>query len=172
MSINMENITVRYALREELEAVNRIRRQVNDVHVNGRPDIFRADAWEHIRDIVYKRFEDEDSGVIAAFWGEELVGYAQVQYIHRSASPYNRERRLYHIEEFGVDEKHRRMGVATALIQFARQDAREKGFPKLELDMWQFNEGALAFYEAMSFVTFRRYMECFVEEENGRKENE
>ena len=32
-------------------------------------------------------------------------------------------------------------------------------------DMWQFHEGALAFYERISFQTFRRYMECFVEKD-------
>ena len=52
------------------------------------------------------------------------------------------------------------MGVASAIIKFAREDAARRGFPKLELDMWEFNEGALAFYESAGFSTFRRYMEC------------
>ena len=133
--------------------------------MNEWPDIFRADAWENIRDIVYKRFADENSGVIVAVMGNEIVGFAQVEYVKRPESPYNREKKFYHIEEFGVDENHRRMGVATALMQFAKQDAVEKGFPKLELDMWQFHEGALAFYESIGFQTFRRYMECFVEKD-------
>ncbi len=42
----MEKLTVRYAKREELESVNRIRKQVNDVRVTGRPDIFREDGWQ------------------------------------------------------------------------------------------------------------------------------
>ena len=41
----MENVIVRYAKGEELESVNNIRKQVNEVHVKGRPDIFREDGW-------------------------------------------------------------------------------------------------------------------------------
>jgi hypothetical protein len=30
--------------------------------------------------------------------------------------------------------------------------------------MWEFNDGAMAFYESVGFNTFRRYMESYVEE--------
>lgn len=46
---DMENLVIRYAKREELESVNKIREQVNEVHVNGRPDIFREDGWPFIK---------------------------------------------------------------------------------------------------------------------------
>ena len=36
------SITVRFAQRDELDAINAVRRQVNDHHVSGRPDIFRS----------------------------------------------------------------------------------------------------------------------------------
>lgn len=37
----MMDILIRFAEKEELRKVNMIRKQVNDLHVNGRPDIFR-----------------------------------------------------------------------------------------------------------------------------------
>ena len=40
-----------------------------------------------------------------------------------------------------------------------KKDAVKKGFPRMELDMWEFNEGALKFYENAGFQTYRRYME-------------
>ena len=45
------------------------------------------------------------------------------------------------------------------MIRFIREYAQEKGFRRLELNMWEFNRGALAFYEAAGFTTYRRYME-------------
>lgn len=166
----MKNIRIRYAQREECEAINKIRMQVNDIHVSGRPDIFRTDAWEKIKDIVYKRFDEDGSGVIVALLSNEIVGFAQVQYVCKPASPYNLERKFYHVEEFGVDEMHRRMGIATALMEFIKNDAKERGFSKVELDMWQFNDSALAFYEKTGFITYRRMMEVFIDENgNGIK---
>ena len=158
----MENLIVRYAKREELESVNKIRKQVNEVHVKGRPDLFREDGWQFIEPFAYTRFDEENSGVIVAAIEDEIVGFAVVQYIVRPESPYNKEQKYFHIEEFGVNEDHRRKGIATAMIDFVKQEARKRGFKKIELDMWEFNQDALAFYESAGLKTFRRYMESYV----------
>ena len=69
------------------------------------------------------------------------------------------------IHEFGVDEAFRRQGAATAMIGFIRDYAAKNGFRRVELNMWEFNQGALAFYEAAGFATYRRYMEMEIAEE-------
>ena len=61
----MPDFTVRYAKKSELERVNEIRYQVNRVHSNGRPDIFRDDFCDEMKNIVYKVFDGENSD-----WGE------------------------------------------------------------------------------------------------------
>lgn len=165
----MENVIVRYAKREELEAVNKIRKQVNEVHVKGRPDIFREDGWQFIEPFVYTRFDEENSGVVVAVMEDEIVGFAVIQYILKPESPYNKERKYFHIEEFGVDENHRRKGAATAMIDFIKEDAKNRGFHRIELDMWEFNNSALAFYESVGLKTFRRYMEAYVETKEADK---
>lgn len=165
----MENLIIRYAKREELEYVNKIRKQVNEVHVKGRPDIFREDGWQFIEPFIYTRFDEENSGVIIAATMDEIVGFAVVQYIVRPESPFNKDRKFFHIEEFGVDENHRRKGIATAMIDFAKDDAKKRGFERIELDMWEFNDCALAFYESAGLKTYRRYMECYVETKEAEK---
>ena len=55
-------------------------------------------------------------------------------------------------------------GIATLLIDFIKADALERGFKKLELNMWEFNESALAFYESVGFGTYRRDLEMFLTE--------
>ena len=66
------------------------------------------------------------------------------------------------IDEFGVDEAYRRQGAATAMIDYIKEYAKDKGFHRIELNMWEFNEDALTFYEAAGFSTYRRYMEMFL----------
>ena len=63
------------------------------------------------------------------------------------------------IDELGVDAACRRRGIASALVAFCRREARRKGYDRIELNMWEFNESALRFYEAIGFRTFRRYLE-------------
>ena len=116
---------------------------------------------EPLDEVVYCEvmFDEETSGIIVAAIEDEIVGFAVVQYIERPESAYNKERKYFHIEEFGVDEKHRRKGIATAMINFIKEDAKNRGFKRIELDMWEFNDGALAFYESAGLKTYRRYME-------------
>ena len=68
------------------------------------------------------------------------------------------ERDFLDVDEFGVDEAFRRQGVASELMAFIRDWAGSRGFRRLELNMWEFNQGALAFYEEMGFATYRRYL--------------
>ena len=152
-------IEVRPARPDELARVNELRRQVNDLHVQGRPDIFRpgfsADLERHLVDA----FGENPANVIVALLDGEIAGFASLQDIQKPESPYSLARSFLRMEEFGVDEGCRRRGVATALVDYLRREARRRGYDRIELDVWAFNEGALAFYEAAGFNCYRRYME-------------
>ena len=158
-------IRIRPASEADLPAVNRLRAQVNEVHVQGRPDIFKPGFGAALQNHLTVYFHSETNGVLVAEAGDQIVGFAMVAYIDRPASDYNLPRRFYHVAEFGVDPAWRRRGVASALVQSMQADARARGFHKIELDVWAFNEGALAFYEAMGFQTYRRFMELPLSDE-------
>lgn len=155
-------ITVRPAGFEELARVNEIRRYVNDVHVAGRPDTFRPGFCRELEQILYQRFEAENWNILVAESEGQIAGFATVEYLDRPESPYNLARKMYHVEEFGVDPAFHRRGVATALVEYMKRDAAQRGFARLELDMWEFNQGALAFYENVGFTTYRRHLELWV----------
>ena len=162
----MENqkVLVRPADYEELARINEIRRYVNDVHVAGRPDTFRPGFCQELEQVLYRRFETENWNILAAVVDGKIAGFASVEYLDRPESPYNLARKMYHVEEFGVDPAFHRKGVATALVEYMKRDAAQRGYPRIELDMWEFNQGALAFYENVGFQTYRRYMELWVKE--------
>ena len=45
------------------------------------------------------------------------------------------------------------------MMHFIEAYAKEKEYSRIELNMWAFNEEALAFYEEADFSTYRRYLE-------------
>ncbi len=155
-------IEIRPARRVELEKVNALRRQVNALHVAGRPEHFKPGFGPELQVRLYEAFDSERFGVIVAAEGADILGFALVQYVHRPEGPYTLPLDFYHVEEFGVDAAHRRRGVATALVTHMKADAKARGFTRLDLDVWAFNDSALAFYEAAGFTTYRRYMELEV----------
>ena len=155
-------MNVRLANEKDLGRVNELRRQVNDVHAAGRPDIFKPGFPQELRDLVYKIFNDPDREIAVAELDGVLCGYAVLHHIRRPETPFLFARDFLEIDEFGVDEAFRRRGAATAMMEYIRAWAAGRGLHRIELNMWEFNDSALAFYEAAGFETFRRHMEMYV----------
>ena len=152
-------VTVRFASEADLERVNELRKQVNDLHVAGKPEIFKPGFCDELRDYIRVIWEDPQKEIVVAEQAGKICGFAILNHINRPENPFMFERDFLDIDEFGVDENSRRQGAASAMIRFIRDWAKEQGFGRLELNMWTFNRGALAFYEAAGFETYRRYME-------------
>ena len=155
-------VEVRRAREDELERVNELRMQVNAIHVAGKPEVFKPGFPEELRNYIYAIHKDPEQFITVAVKDETICGFAVLHHINRPENPFMKERDFLDIDEFCVDEAFRRQGVASEMIDFIREFAKEKGFHRIELNMWEFNQDALAFYEAAGFQTFRRYMEMFI----------
>ncbi len=152
-------VTVRFAHEADIPRVNELRRQVKELHAAGKPEVFKPGFSPELADTIHEIFADERRQIAVAEVNGSVCGYAVLNHITRPENPFMHERDFLDIDEFGVDEQYRQIGVASELIRFIRAWAKEKGFRRLELNMWSFNRGALAFYEAAGFSTYRRYME-------------
>lgn len=150
---------VRFAEEKDIEKVNELRKQVNDIHVEGRPDIFKPDFGAEIRDVAKSFIHDEDKDIIVAVRDGEICGMLCVEVVNKPESPYGMARSFYHVVEVAVDEKHRQEGVGRELFEFIKTDAARRGLDKIELDAWEFNETAIEFYRAVGFKVTRRWFE-------------
>lgn len=150
---------VRLATDADLERINELRQQVNRLHVEGRPDIFRPGFCDELRDRARTLLSSPGHDILVCEREGAICGMACVDYVVKPESPYGREQRFYHVEELGVDAAWRRQGVARELTDFMRADARRRGLDRIVLDVWEFNDEALVFYDAMGFKTFRRMLE-------------
>ena len=153
---------VRPAKESELDRINELRKQVNDLHALGKPEFFKPGFSAEFQHVLYERWNDAEQEIIVAEQDGTICAYAVLHHIRKPENPFQYERDFLDIDEFGVDEAFRRQGVATAMIAYIRQFALKKGFQRIELNMWEFNQGALAFYEAAGFSTYRRYMEMII----------
>ena len=152
----MSEIIIRKAELDELPRIAELKRQIHEVHVKGRPDLFApyqgAEAFAG-------HAAAKNCSLLLAETDGIPVGFVLLQYVDRPASPYMNARRFVHVEEFCVDENHQRMGIGQKLMDALKQLAREKGYPRIELDVWSFNEGAKQFYESCGMKAYRTFME-------------
>ncbi len=153
---------VRFAKEEELERVNELRKQVNDLHVAGKPDVFKPGFTRELQDYINVIWKDPGQEIVVVVIDKTIAGFAVLHHIIKPENPFMKELDFLDIDEFCVDEAFRRKGAATAMISFIKDYAKENGFKRLELNMWEFNQDALAFYEAAGFETYRRYMEIIL----------
>lgn len=154
---------VRFAEEKDLDIINELRKQVNDIHVEGCPDLFKAGFEAEIRDFAKVIMNGENSDIIVAERNGIICGMACVDYVNKPETPYSKARSFYHVQEIAVDTNHRRQGVAKELLEFMITDAKKRKLGKIELDVWEFNDSAIEFYQAVGFRQTRRWMEYEVE---------
>lgn len=150
---------VRFAEEKDLDRVNELRKQVNDIHVEGRPDVFKAGFGSEMRDFAKVIISGENSNIIVAERSGVICGMASVDYANKLETPFGNARRFYHVQEIAVDVKYRRQGVAKELLEFMIADAKKRNLGKIELDVWEFNDSAIEFYQAAGFRQTRRWLE-------------
>lgn len=97
---------IRFAEKKGLKKVNELRRQVNQVHVNGRPDIFRAEFCSEMQDLIYSIWENENKDIIVAVRDNIICGFACVRYITKPESPYSLERKFYEAVGFRIYRRY------------------------------------------------------------------
>ena len=155
---------IRFARKEDYEAINALRAPVCALHSNGYPALFKPVFAKDHQERVLKMMEDPEQDVLVAEENGQLLGFAMVEYIKREETNSIYAVHEAHIVEIGVDETSQGKGIGTALIQAVKDAAKVRGCRSVQLDVWEFNKSALRFYEKLGFVTFRRKMEQVLDE--------
>ncbi len=105
---------IRFAKKEELEQINRLRAQAAALHNQNRPDVYPPFS-PALAEEALKLWEDSDADTIVAVQDGAAAGYAVVFYRDIPSSPHSVARRVCHIEEFAVDEAYRRRQIGAQL---------------------------------------------------------
>ncbi|MBQ4397931.1 MAG: hypothetical protein II828_10455 [Clostridia bacterium] len=78
---------IRFAKKSDLPQVNAIRRQVHEVHAEGRPDIFRRKFGKKLAALIHDMFREKCSRIVVADRDGEIGGFAVLDVIEKPKSP-------------------------------------------------------------------------------------
>ena len=148
-----KNVIIRESKESDSQAVYGLLCVIADLHKNGRPDMFPDLVSKYTVDEVRERLSGEDNGVFVADLEGKTVGYVFCEVISEGAG-YT----LY-IDDLCVDPDFRRMGIARMLMDKTKEYAKSKNCARLMLNVWEFNQSAIEFYEKYGFETRTRHME-------------
>ena len=153
------NITVRRARPADGDIVSKLLYQVASIHHDGRPDIFKPASRKYTQNEFEELICMKDFAILVAEDENEKVhGYAFCKVKCFETSVVQPYKSLY-IDDICVDSESRGKHVGTILFEAVKKLAVELDCDNIELNVWEFNESAMAFYEKMGMTTQRRFME-------------
>lgn len=144
-------IDIRKAVLSDVPDVDRLLRQVLNVHRLGRPDLFKENAKKYSDAELESILRDPTTPVFAALDGDKFLGYAFCvfrQYLDHSIMT---DVKSLYIDDLCVDESARGKGVGRALYEYVLTFAKENGCYNVTLNVWACNENARRFYEKLGF---------------------
>jgi diamine N-acetyltransferase len=99
---------------------------------------------------------DPDQGLLVAQVESQVVGLVHLSL--RERRPPMAPKRFAVVEAVVVAAAYRGGGIGRRLMAAAQGWAGERGAAEVWLDVWEFNEGAIGFYEALGYETVSRRM--------------
>lgn len=141
---------VRRANKNDIPRILELLVQVDMVHHNGRPDIFKGPATKYNAAELEEIIADDETPVfVFADKNDKVLGHAFC--IHKQELDNNvlTDIKTLYIDDICVDETARGKHVGKTLYESVIEYAKENGFYNVTLNVWSCNPGALKFYEAM-----------------------
>ena len=149
---------IRDAHQSDLPVLAAATLRLQEAHVGAFPDVFRPfdlnDALRNMSDLVSR----SDAFVRVAVEEDTVVGHAVFLIETKPETLFTYEQRVGQISQLEVEPDFRRQGYGRLLIADCEQIAASQGLSRVELSVWDFNDSAKAFYEAVGFREFSRKM--------------
>ena len=156
----MDDIVVQLAGERHVEDLCKLYHEFHEFHVRGVPDRLRSlegrpDDSELISTLK-KIMGSDDSAIFVAEVGGKTTGLAEVYLREDKVDPAVVSHRYGHLQSLLVTDDLRRQGTGKKLVEAAESWVKEKGATEMRLDIWEFPEGPLLFYEGLGYRTLRR----------------
>jgi len=152
------NFLIRQATQEDYEGLCAVIAEVDALHSEALPEVFRAADPPRTREFVSGIMADENAALFVAESDGQVIGFVLVRIERSRDIPIMVPRRYAMIDDLAVLKRFHRRGVGQALMDKAHQWALSNGVSHIELSVAEFNQGAIAFYEKLGYATRSRRM--------------
>lgn len=160
--MNLKKIRmIRKATEKDIPQVLELLHQVNMVHYEIRPDLFKPHTTKYSAEELTTLFRDESKPVFV-FDDGGVLGYAFCQVSEVKDHLLLQDNKMLYIDDICVDEKARGKHVGKALFDHVKEYAQSIGCHHITLNVWEGNEPALRFYRNMGMQVQKTTMEIIL----------
>ncbi|WP_419503215.1 GNAT family N-acetyltransferase [Candidatus Allofournierella excrementavium] len=139
---------IRSATQNDYAPAEAIMEQVQDLHADWRPDVYRAGAT-----VLTPDYFDElvRAGQVLVYEEKGSVAGVVIFRERQAGGPVKMERKTLYIDSIAVDEAHRGRGIGRRLLDECKAIARNRGCCGLELQVNAANARAMKLYREYGF---------------------
>ena len=152
---------VRKAEKRDIGAVMGLLHQVNMVHYEKRPDLFKPHTTKYDERELEALLQD-DSKPVFVYDDGEVLGHAFCQVTEVKDHRLLQDAKTLYIDDICVEETARGRHIGRALYEFVRDYARSIGCYNITLNVWEGNDSALSFYRSMGMQVQKTGMETIL----------
>lgn len=153
------DVLIRAATADDYEVLCKLFEEVDALHRQNLPQIFQKPPGAAREQEYYQGLlADENVGFFIAEMEGEPVGFVCAMIRDTPPIPILVPRRFAMVDSIGVKSGLRRCGIGSMLMQHIHRWAISKGATAIELNVYEFNEGAISFYQSLGYETLSRRM--------------
>lgn len=151
---------IRRAEKKDMAGINRLLRQVLELHHNGRPDLFKGNAKKYTDNELETMLLDDTKPVfVDVDKAGNVLGYAFCVFQQHIDNNILTDIKTLYIDDLCVDETRRGQHIGKALYEYVLDFAKRQGCYNVTLNVWACNENARRFYESCGLVPQKIGME-------------
>ena len=151
---------IRRAQKKDMNRLNELLFEVQAIHADIRPDIFKHGAKKYTDAELSAIIGDDSTPIYVYEKDGDVAGYVFCIYQETLENEQLCRRKVLYIDDLCVDGRYRRQGVASELYRHVLKAASESGCDSVTLNVWRMNDGAQRFYEAMGMTPLKTMMEA------------
>ncbi len=150
---------IRRAMEKDILKIGDLLSQVDLVHHNGRPDIFKIGRKYSDEELTLILNDESRPILVSVNENDEVMGYCFCIFQQHINNPVLTDIKTLYIDDLCVDEKLRGKHIGKELYEAAVKLAKDTGCYNLTLNVWSCNPSAMRFYEAQGLAPQKIYME-------------
>src|SRR5512143_3242200 len=145
-------ISVRKATADDYSALCELFDDMDALHRDALPHIFQQpDGAAREKDYYFGLIADESVALLVAEAGGNLVGFVHAMVRDAPAFPVFVPRRYAIVDGLVVRSAFQNRGIGKSLMDNMQLWAVAKGAASIELNVYEFNETAISFYESLGY---------------------
>lgn len=147
----MEKMLISEAGKSEFDDVLHLNTQIQQIHANAFPRIFKSASFTEIRLWLEKELLKSDTYLYVGRMSKKIIGYLLIKILKTPDTPFRYTKSFIYIDHIIIDQEYRNNGLGKQFIEFVRTLARENGVQNITSDVWDFNGEASLFFRSQGF---------------------